>query len=88
MKLPEAIKVLKTNTMACWWPNGSYPGKQGTDFAGIGGEVRVLLRGIMDRQDIPKDASFFTLDSDNPETALYNELLGAWIVVRGSLAIA
>ncbi len=86
MKLAKAIKVLKTNTMACWWPNGSYPGKQGTDFAGIGGEVKHLLRGILERQDIPANAPVFTLDSANPETALYDELLGAWIAFREAVS--
>jgi hypothetical protein len=82
MRLPEAIKVLRENTMACWWPNGPYPGKQGTDFSGIFGEVKALLHGIMARQDIPDDAPFFVLDDENPETALYNDLVGAVLTVR------
>ncbi len=82
MRLPEAIRILKRETMACWWPNGPYPGKQGTDFDGIIGEVRVLLDGIKLRQDVPEDAAFFTLDDANPETGLYNQLVGAVLTVQ------
>jgi len=86
MKLPEAIRTLRENTMACWWPDGPYPGKQGTDFAGIFGEVRTLLHGIMARQDIPEDEAFFVLDEGNPETALYNELVDAVLTVKRCMA--
>ena len=82
MKLPEAIRILRANTMACWWPDGPYPGKRGTDFEGIFGEVRELTRGIKARQDIPPDASFFMLDDNDPETALYNDLVSAVMTVR------
>jgi len=84
MRLPEAIKLLRQNTMACWWPNGPYPGKQGTDFRGIFGEVKVLLNGIKARQWIDGDAKLFILDDDNPETALYNDLVTAVMVITAS----
>lgn len=82
MKLPEAIKVLRVNTMACWWPNGPYPGKRGTDFEGILGEVGYLLLGIRRRQNIPDDAMFYTLDPDNSETTLYDQLTSAVIAIK------
>ena len=84
MRLAQAIKVLKTNTMACWWPNGPYPGKQGTDWDGIFGEVGCLVGGIMARQGISDKESFFVLDPANPETAMYDELLGAMLAVRSA----
>lgn len=82
MRLPEAIKVLRANTMACWWPDGPYPGKRGTDIRGIFGECRTILHGIMGRQGIPEDAPFFTFDESNPETALYDEIIDAMLTVR------
>lgn len=85
MKLRDAITTLKRETMACWWPNGSYPGKQGTDFEGIFGEIRTLQQGIRDRQGIPADAMFYTLDEDSPETALHDELNDAYVTVIRSM---
>lgn len=85
MKLPEAITILKRETMACWWPNGSYPGKQGTDWPGIFGETRELQRGIRRRQDIPDDASFYVLDPDHAETALHDDLSAATVTVLGAM---
>ena len=82
MKLREAIKVLRENTMACWWPNGPYPGKRGTDWEGIAGEVRALTRDIKRRQDVQPDAMGFFLDPNNPETELYNQLITAWLTVK------
>ncbi|KKM65238.1 hypothetical protein LCGC14_1493240 [marine sediment metagenome] len=84
-KLAQAIKILKANTMACWWPNGPYPGKQGTDWQGISGEVSYLLSGIKQRQDIDPTALFFVLDPANSETALYDELLTALHTVNEAM---
>ena len=81
MKLRDAIATLKQETMACWWPGGSYPGKEGTDWAGILGEARTLQEGIKARQDIPENAMFYVMDDDNPETALYNKLGCAYVTV-------
>lgn len=85
MRLPEAIKVLKANTMALWWPN---EGMARTDLAAIFWEVGLVTGGIKERQGIPADASFFVLDDDDPETALYNELVAAVLVVRSCMAVA
>ena len=41
----EATKILRSVTMACWWPNGSYPGSRQTpDWPNIIAEARMLLR--------------------------------------------
>ena len=84
MKLAKAIHILKANTMACWWPNGPYPGKQGTDWDEIEGEVNHLLLGIMRRQDISDGTPFFILDPANPESRLYDELGSAALTVRNA----
>ena len=83
MKLAEATKILKRETMACLWPNGSHPGQKHTDLAGIAGEVKALLQGIKDRQGMA-GAAFFVLDDDNPESALYDELGSAYMVFRNA----
>lgn len=80
MRLSEAVKVLKENTMACWWPSRAM-GRQGTDWYGIKSEVGLLLLGIKRRQGIEDEAKFFILDEDNPETALYDRLVEATFTV-------
>jgi len=85
MRLPEAIKVLRANTMACWWPES---GMSGTDLAGVFWEARLLTGEIKRRQDIPPNTPFFVLDDDNPETALYNELVSAVLTVRQCMAVS
>lgn len=87
MRLPEAIKILQQNTMACWWPNGSWPGQQEIDKEGIIGEARLLLEGIRQRQDIPDNALFFTLDEANPETWLYDKIVESMQVFSNSIGV-
>ena len=87
MKIPEAIRILKDNTMACWWPNGPYPGRKGTNFTDIFGEVQTLLNGIKERQGIPAGEAFFVLDPTNSETALYGKLERAVWAIRRSARI-
>lgn len=84
MKLSEAIKILKANTMACWWPS-KITGKNGTDFNGIFGEANKLLKDIMRRQNIPEDTKFFVLDETNTETKLYNEISTAILTVKQAI---
>lgn len=84
MRLPEAIKILQINTMACWWPCAA-TGKQGTDIGGIIGEVDVLLSGIKGRQGVLSGEMFYYLDEANPETALYDQLVSAVQVLRRSV---
>ena len=86
MKLREAIEILRENTMACWWPDGPYPGKRGTDWDGIFREVRATLKDIMHRQEINGDSPFFVLDAENPETAIYDNLMAAILAVRLAMA--
>jgi hypothetical protein len=76
VKLRDAHKILKGNTMACWWPSKRM-GREGTDWTGIIDEVDCLLRDIKRRQDIDEDARFFTLNPGNPESILYDELVQA-----------
>ena len=83
MKLTEAIKILKSNTMACWWPSKAM-GRNFTDWPRIFDECRHVLKGIMRRQNIPDDCKFFVLDDENPETQLYNEIATAMTVVANT----
>jgi hypothetical protein len=83
MKMREAIKVLREETMACWWPNGPYPGKQGTDFEGIFGEVDALLRASKERAGISANAMFFTMPPD--EADYYDRLANARFTVHEAM---
>lgn len=89
MRLPEAIRTLKANTMACWWPDyHTFPGKRGTDWDGIFGEVWALLDGIKERQGIEAGAMFYTLDDSDPETATHDELMAAMMTVRRAAGVS
>ena len=77
MRLAEAVKVLKSNTMACWWPSRAFPG---TDMREMLNEAGMALEGIRERQGIPSGASFYVLDESNPETGLYDEIANAMSV--------
>ena len=84
MRLRDAIKILQTHTLASHWPDQAM-GQKGVDIAGITNEVRELLRDIRQRQDIPRDAMFYVLDSDNPETLLHDQLVQALITVKQAI---
>jgi len=84
MRLPEAIKVLKANTMACWWPNPKM-GRNFTDWRAIHGEILGHLAAEKARQGIEPDALFFVLDEGDPGTTYYNELAGALACVLGCI---
>ena len=77
MKLAEAVKVLKGNTMACWWPSRAFPG---TNMREMLNEAGMALEGIRERQGIPAGESFYVLDDDDPETKLYDEIACAMSV--------
>jgi len=84
MRLNEAIKVLRRDTMACWWPS-PVMGREGTDFGGIFEEAAYLQLGMRRRQDIPDGESFYVLDPANPESAMHDELGCAVMVVKQAI---
>ena len=75
MNMTEATRVLKAETMACWWQSDP------PNWEGILGEVSVLQEGIQARQGIPKHAPFYVLDDDDPETEMHDRLA----VARGAV---
>ena len=83
--LQEAVTILQQNTMACWWP--SRISGEVIDKAGIMDEAKLLLKGIMARQDIPWNESFFVLDDSNPESKLYDEIMEAMLVFDKSIGV-
>ena len=80
MRLPEAIRILREHTMACWWPNGARRGAQG-DIYGALDEAQQLIKGIKRRQDIDGDAAFYILDQTNPETQTHDDLQASILCV-------
>ena len=83
MKLSEAINVLKSHTDDAWWPCKGI--RNNTSWPDIFSEAKLRLNEIMKRQGVEPQTPFFVLDSENPETLLYNRIASAIVQVRSAI---